>query len=81
MPNIIIKKLSGLVDLLNENVIDLKKLKKYLAEGIPDEAALIREYAWKLVLNYLPEDKSKWPSTIEKQNQTYQSLVNMFLPP
>ena len=42
MPNVIAKKISGLVDVLNKDIIDVDKLKKYLAEGIPDEAALVR---------------------------------------
>ena len=40
----------------------------------------MREFCWKVVLGYLPEDKAKWNSTQEKQNQTYHSLVQMFLP-
>ncbi len=39
---------------MNQNVIDLKKLKAFLGQGIPDEAVKIREYCWKLVLGYLP---------------------------
>jgi hypothetical protein len=36
MPGIIAKKISGLVDVLNRDVIDVEEVKKYLAEGIPD---------------------------------------------
>lgn len=80
MPHVIAKKIDGLVDLLNQKIVDVDALKRHLAEGIPDEAALVREYCWKIILGYLPEEKERWPSTIEKQNQTYKSLVNMFLP-
>lgn len=44
----------------------MQSLKGYLSEGIPDEAANIREYTWKLILNYLPLQKAKWHSTIDK---------------
>jgi hypothetical protein len=47
------------VELLNPEVIGMRKLKLYLAKGIPDEAAIIREYAWKLILGFLPEE-TKW---------------------
>jgi hypothetical protein len=42
MPSVIAKKIAGLVDILNQDVIDETGLKKHLAEGIPDEAAIIR---------------------------------------
>lgn len=55
MAQVIAKKISELVDILNEEVIDVGALKRHLAEGIPDEAAMVREYCWKIVLGYLPE--------------------------
>ena len=58
LPPVIAKKLGGLINILNEPVIDIRKLKAFLAEGIPDEAAVLREYCWKLILGYLPEKKS-----------------------
>ena len=42
MPSIIAKKVSGLVDIMNKDVINEKAVKKYLADGIPDEAPIIR---------------------------------------
>ena len=42
MPSVIAKKLEGLVNVLNDDKICLKKVKAFLAEGIPDEAAIIR---------------------------------------
>jgi hypothetical protein len=48
------------VELFNPEVIDMSKLKLYLAKEIPDEAAIIREYAWELELGFLPEKKTKW---------------------
>lgn len=57
--------------ILNANVININRLKESLGEGIPDEAALIREYSWKLVLGYLPPEKYMWRETIEKQKGIY----------
>ncbi len=42
LPAIIAKKVEGLVNVLNEPVVDIRKLKVFLAEGIPDEAAILR---------------------------------------
>jgi len=65
---------------LNCEVVNLSRLKEILAEGIPDEAHLLREYSWKLVLGYLPPEKEKWQATIKKEEQTYGELVKHFLP-
>lgn len=35
-----------------------------MSDGIPDEATLIRQYSWKLVLDYLPSEKAKWKEKI-----------------
>lgn len=42
MPSIIAKKVAGLVEELNSDVVNIQSLKAFLGEGIPDEAALIR---------------------------------------
>ena len=66
MPSIIAKKVAGLVEELNSDVVNIQSIKGFLAEGIPDEAALIREYTWKLILGYLPSERAKWNETIAK---------------
>ena len=60
LPAVIAKKVEGLVNVLNEPIVDIRKIKVFLAEGIPDEAAILREYCWKIILGLLPEDKSEW---------------------
>ena len=81
MPKFVAKKVEKLLNVLNAEVINMERLKECLAEGIPDEAALIREYSWKLILGYLPSQKAKWQESIEKSTKTYEGLVQMFLPP
>lgn len=73
--------MAGIVEELNSEIINVDSLKAYLAVGIPDEATLIREYCWKLVFGYLPPEKDKWAATVQKEANTYQGLVRMFLPP
>lgn len=58
LPPVIAQKLAPLVDVLNEPFVDIKKLRMFLSEGISDEAVILREYCWKIILGYLPEDKS-----------------------
>jgi hypothetical protein len=74
------KKVAGLAALLNAEEVDIRQLKERLSEGIPDEAGVLREYSWKLVLGYLPARKSEWQASIERQEKTYHSLVRHFLP-
>ena len=81
MPKFVAKKVEKLLNVLNAEVINMERLKECLAEGIPDEAALLREYSWKLILGYLPSQKAKWQESIEKSTKTYEGLVQMFLPP
>jgi hypothetical protein len=68
------------VGVLNEEVVEIKQLKAFLGEGIPDEAAIIREYCWKIILGFLPEEKCQWENRIQKQVQTYHEFIEMFLP-
>lgn len=42
--------------------------------GVPDKRQL-RSLTWKLMLNYLPFDKSLWKSTLEKNRQNYSVLM------
>jgi len=51
-----------------------------MAEGIPDEATILREYCWKIILGYLPENKAEWDDKVKKHEQTYQEFIKMFLP-
>ena len=60
LPPVIAQKLQGLVDVLNEPIVNMKKLQMFLGEGISDEAAILREYCWKIILGFLPEDKQEW---------------------
>jgi hypothetical protein len=36
---------------------------------------------WKLVLGYLPKERKKWSQQMAKQEQAYQTFVNLYLSP
>lgn len=61
---IIAKKVAGIVEELNSDVINVESLKAFLAVGVPDEANIIREYCWKIIFGYLPPEKNKWVATV-----------------
>lgn len=50
-------RIKPVVDILNSPLIDKENLKKYLRLGILDDVHLVREYAWKVILEYLPENR------------------------
>lgn len=55
--------------------IDLKKLNEVCFQGIPDRPGF-RSLCWKLLLNYLPLDKSKWKIFLEKERTLYRNYIN-----
>ena len=60
MSPILTQRVTSLTQALNQPLIDLKKIRALMADGIPDEAAMVRYYAWKIVLGYLPINRTKW---------------------
>ncbi|KAK6122878.1 hypothetical protein DH2020_043404 [Rehmannia glutinosa] len=51
---------------LSRKVINMGELRRLASQGIPDGAG-IRATVWKLLLGYLPSDRSLWPSELAKK--------------
>jgi len=64
--------------LLNKDHIDSKHLRKLAFHGIPEETNL-RPLCWRILLNYLPSDKSTWESVLEKKRNLYFQFVDEIL--
>lgn len=47
--------------------------------GIPDEIRALRALYWRIILGYLPENKSKWNQLIENNRVVYESFVEDFI--
>ncbi|KRX94037.1 TBC1 domain family member 13 [Trichinella pseudospiralis] len=60
--------------ILDQDLIDLKLLREACFCGIPDESEL-RPICWRLLLNYLPIEKVKWPEYLKNQRKLYADLV------
>ncbi|XP_055318506.1 TBC1 domain family member 13 [Sitodiplosis mosellana] len=68
-------------ELLNENVIDIRKLRRLCFNGIPDCNGY-RALCWKILLGYLGLKKQDWPSILQKKRQLYkQFITEMAIPP
>jgi hypothetical protein len=48
--------------------------------GVLDDAHLVREYAWKIVLDYLPQQRSVWDDEIAKKEEYYNDYLLQFMP-
>ncbi|XP_018096531.1 TBC1 domain family member 13 isoform X3 [Xenopus laevis] len=63
-------KIAEFQSLLSEPHINLKVLRELCFNGIPFEGG-IRCLCWKVLLNYLPRDRSLWDTVLQKQRETY----------
>ncbi|XP_059093777.1 TBC1 domain family member 13-like isoform X1 [Tigriopus californicus] len=62
-------------DLLNSTCVDREKLKKFAFEGIPEGAGR-RSLSWRILLNYLPEERSTWNGVLTQQRKLYQQFLD-----
>jgi len=58
--------------LINSPVIDLDELRKLCWNGIPDE---FRPLTWKLLMGYLPLNKERRQTTLERKRMEYVESV------
>ncbi|CAF4119058.1 unnamed protein product, partial [Adineta steineri] len=56
------------------DIIDLKKLKILAFSGCPTDNG-IRSLTWKILLNYLLLDQTKWSSHLSKQRDLYRGYI------
>uniref|UniRef100_A0A7N0V7A3 Rab-GAP TBC domain-containing protein n=1 Tax=Kalanchoe fedtschenkoi TaxID=63787 RepID=A0A7N0V7A3_KALFE len=69
---------SQMISELLKKVINLKELRRLAAQGLTD-ASGIRSTAWKLLLGYLPCDRSLWPSELSKKRSQYKHFKDELL--
>lgn len=62
-------------DVLNKDVINMEQLQKLAFNGVPDEKGL-RSCVWKILLHYIPQERSAWESTLLKKRQLYQQFID-----
>ncbi|KAK3162786.1 hypothetical protein QOZ80_1BG0093740 [Eleusine coracana subsp. coracana] len=63
---------------LSKKVIDLDELRMLAAQGVPDGAG-VRSTVWKLLLGYLPNDRSLWEEELAKKRSQYAAFKEEFL--
>ncbi|XP_057783657.1 uncharacterized protein LOC131001313 [Salvia miltiorrhiza] len=74
----VISRQTQLLQELSRKVIIMGELRRLASEGIPDGAG-IRSIVWKLLLGYLPPDRSLWPSELAKKRSQYKHFKEELL--
>ncbi|CAK7328434.1 unnamed protein product [Dovyalis caffra] len=73
-----ISKQALLLTELSRKVINMGELRRIASQGIPDGAG-IRSTVWKLLLGYLPPDRSLWSSELAKKRSQYKHFKEELL--
>lgn len=67
-----------LCQVLSRKTINMGEVRKLASQGIPDGAG-IRATVWKLLLGYLPIDRSSWPLELTKKRSQYKHFKDDLL--
>ncbi|XP_045542022.1 TBC1 domain family member 13 isoform X1 [Papilio machaon] len=62
-------------EILEQDVIDIKELQKLAFNGVPDDKGL-RSLVWRILLHYVPKEKSARESTLFKKRQLYKQFID-----
>ncbi|CAL1354512.1 unnamed protein product [Linum trigynum] len=73
-----ITKQAQLLTELSKKVVNVKELRKIASQGLPDGAG-IRSTVWKLLLGYLPPERSQWSSELAKKRSQYKNFKDELL--
>eukprot|EP00002_Diphylleia_rotans_P031281 TRINITY_DN6496_c0_g1_i1.p1 TRINITY_DN6496_c0_g1~~TRINITY_DN6496_c0_g1_i1.p1 ORF type:complete len:498 (+),score=73.92 TRINITY_DN6496_c0_g1_i1:76-1569(+) len=66
-------------DVLDQPVIDIDRLRELSTLGIPDKPSSLRATYWKILLNYLPLEPSRWGETHAENRQLYKQFTQDFI--
>lgn len=77
----ILNMISEILDPQGSPIVDLPRLRRLCAQGLPDEPPWLRPRIWKLLLGTVPVLKSTWQKENRKQRDSYYDLVRRLLSP
>ncbi|KAM7261428.1 hypothetical protein ACFE04_008795 [Oxalis oulophora] len=63
---------------LSRKVINMNELRRIVCQGIPDGSG-VRSTVWKLLLGYLPPDRSLWPAELAKKRTQHKKFKDELL--
>jgi len=75
-PNQTISKASGFIEsLISKNI---KNLKLFSEDGLPDEIPILRSIVWKINFGYLPINNEEWTKILEDKRSSYFYYKDIF---
>ena len=63
-----------ILETLNKDDIDIKRLQQIAFSGIPDTIKGLRAVVWRIILGELTNKTSEWKPTLEQNFETYESF-------
>ncbi|KAL9260148.1 TBC1 domain family member 13-like protein [Drosera capensis] len=63
---------------LSKKVVNMREVRRLVSMGVPDGAS-VRPTLWKLLLGYLPTDRSSWLAELAKKRSQYRHLKEELL--
>ncbi|BFZ05703.1 hypothetical protein BsWGS_08742 [Bradybaena similaris] len=63
-------------DILETDVIDIKKIRNLCFTGSCPHEKGIRSQCWKILLNYLPPERNQWKSSLHHQRNLYKQYID-----
>lgn len=79
LPTRLSDRIEGFLTVLRYDKIPLSVLKTRSFSGIPDDLNGLRALAWKLILNYIPSQRSEWKSSLEMSRDNYNLFIQELL--
>lgn len=67
-------RLQEIREILESETIDQKRLREFVSDGLPNEE-VYRSLIWKILLNYLPLNRKKWPEFLKQRREEYANFV------
>ena len=77
----VVERSKYILNILQGPKINLHTLQAVCFHGIPDELSSLRALCWKVLLGYLPENTSKWQSTLDDHRKNYGQYVEIIYAP
>lgn len=60
-------------------MVNVEELREICFGGVPDDVSGLRSLVWKILLRYLPSERSKWATSTHENKETYEMLLKTYI--
>ncbi|KAL4442855.1 hypothetical protein ABPG74_010744 [Tetrahymena malaccensis] len=71
--------IQNILEVLNNDIVDVAKLREYANLGISDHCIGLRALVWKILLEYFKPDRSTWSKQLQDSRVYYNQFLDDFL--